>query len=62
MNDSYHEKTAHGDIVTSLSLKLLQQRLIHVTSFRLPKLRYSRSFLFKLAKNFGSVFPNRLDR
>jgi hypothetical protein len=52
---------AHGDTVTSPSLKLLQQRLIDATSIRLSKLRYFRYFLFKPAKNFGSVFPDRSD-
>ena len=37
----------------------LKQRKIAV---RLPKSFYSRSILFKRTNNFGSVFPNRLDR
>jgi hypothetical protein len=45
-----------------LLLKPLNQRLIMVTSFRLSKLLCSRPVLFKRAVNFGSVFPNSLDR
>jgi hypothetical protein len=39
-------------------LKPLKQHLIDVTSFRLSKLLYSQSILFKCTKNFGSVFPD----
>ena len=45
-----------------LVLKPIKQRLIYVTSFRLSKSLCSRPVLFKRAVNFGSVFPNRLDR
>jgi hypothetical protein len=48
--------------VTSVLLKQLMHRLVNATSFRLPKFLCSLSVLFKRAKNFGSVFPDRLDR
>jgi hypothetical protein len=41
--------------------KPLKQCLIDVTSFRLSKLLYSRSFLFCRTNNFGSVFTDRFD-
>jgi len=49
-------------VATSLLLKPLEQRLFDVTSFRLSKSLYSRSVLFISTNNFGSVFPDRLDR
>jgi len=53
---------AHRYVATSLLLKPLEQRLFDVTSFRLSKYLYSRSVLFISTNNFGSVFPDRLDR
>jgi len=47
--------------VTSLLFKLLKQRLIDVTSFRLSRSLYSPSVLFKRNNNFVSVFPNLFD-
>jgi hypothetical protein len=55
MSTSWH-------IVTSLLLKPLKQRLVDVTSFKILKLLYSRSVLFKCTKSLGPVFPNGLDR
>jgi len=43
-------------IATSVLLKPPKQRLINITSFRLSKLLYSRSVLFKRTNNFGSLF------
>ena len=61
-NKSYHEKrTAHWYTITSVLLKPLKHCLIDTTLFRLLKLHYSLSFLFKLANNFGYVFTNHLD-
>jgi hypothetical protein len=39
-------------------LKLIKQRLIDVTSFRLSKSIYARSVRFKRTNNFDSVFPD----
>ena len=62
-NRYYHEKgTAYWDIVTSLSLKPLQQGLIDVASFRLSEALCYRSVLLKRINNFGSVFPYLLGR
>jgi hypothetical protein len=58
----YQKGDTHRNIVTSLVLKLLKQSLIDVTSFRRSKSLYSRSALFKLTYNCGSVFTNLLDR
>ena len=60
---NYYKKMSTGwHIVTSLLLKPLKQRLVDVTSFKIFKLLYSRSVLFKCTKSFGPVFPNGLDR
>ena len=50
------------DIVTSLLLQPLQQRLIDVTSFRISKSLYNRSVLFKPTNKFVYVFTNCLGR
>jgi len=55
-------RTTHWDIITSLLLEALKQRLVDFTSFRLLKSLYSRYVLFKRANKFGFVFPDRLDR
>ena len=53
----YHVKRPdHWDIVASLLLKPLTQRLINITSFRLSKLHYSWFVLLKRTNNFCPVF------
>jgi len=52
--------TAHGDTVISLLLKPIKQCFNNVTSFRLSKMLYSPSALFKRSNNFGTISPNRL--
>ena len=48
--------------VTSLLLKILQQRLVDEAYFRLSKLLYSHSVPFKRTNYFGSCLANHLDR
>ena len=62
-NKSYREKwTTLGRCCHFRLLEIIKQRLIDVNSFRVSKLLYSWSALFKSTNNFGSVFPNHLDR
>ena len=51
-----------GTVSLMTFLQPLKQRLIDVTSFRIPKSLYPRSVLFKSTSNFGSVWIAEVTR